>query len=707
MHPQQYREHYIRIEDSTHYLRASLGILADFAQSSPAHGILSTLWSTEEDKLVLYCEDMKEIDWAKVYRIHRREQPHVFNKPNIDSAALKQRLNGLRSEVARLQLIRQSSQDAMGSLVASPMARSTIFPEEVRSTVPVIVDATTSTTLTNVPHVTIKCVCRTAKNTGEVNAPYATLVKHSAYMKDILSGGPARVTLSEMESCYRDHETMYDVFGVDNVTCFVQFINNPEPWEQKKQLESQLTELQSTESQKWDAFFASYNMKHKQQIEALKQQEIDDLKAVETQLAASLERDITALKRLYAQHKIREVSKISANYEDTIRNVDLFYRVEADRLRAVSNKMEMKAISDLQDRIKELSKVTEALLPEDSLLRLLMLSDVMHCMSLRDACLRSSVESINTLHFTEKWSSPILKVSTIRELLTMLNDATVTAIQQSARTGMPQHLLEEEVVARRAMFIQKLRTLVDEQLLALARDTSPNITVWQNEIASELLRREQGQDQSITTFKYFSPSEEHVKIVNSEQTAVVPQRILVDTVAALSLGKRIGCGWGRWYWETTIDAFDASFGGTVGVGLDIVSGGCASATSPAVMWSSDGIIRVQDQVAETSHTYGEGDVLALVLDLHTNTIVFKRNGTEAIQVRRLITSGAGGPSTQTAIPLMEAFNGLTLHPCVYFYRTSYAQQMMATVNVTPPFKFPVPALHRAYGDRHPRNYTAE
>jgi len=63
---------------------------------------------------------------------------------------------------------------------------------------------------------------------------------------------------------------------------------------------------------------------------------------------------------------------------------------------------------------------------------------------------------------------------------------------------------------------------------------------------------------------------------------------------------------------------------------------------------------------------------ANIVEAHTNTLPFSKNGAVSVTMRR------GDYTTVSDVTFGGSVTGMTLHPCLYFYKTSLAQSMAAT-----------------------------
>ena len=685
------------------------------------------VWSVLEDRVLLKAEEMKA-DAVALYSQKQKETPNQYPKALTDNA-VRARLLELRSvsNARRLKLLRAmqdeapSPKQAAGAPVGIALNRLRNIAGTHASTDGQASQSTKEDTI-------LRCVSR-GQDTEEVLSSSKIVAKQSPFISDLLAIRESNfademkvVELSENADMWLTFREMHRVFGVDNVTRFVQFTRDPQMLENKVRLEDELTIARAKQKEEWDTFVSSISKSREVHLESLKTKNVAQVEKLRAELDEALEEDLQAIRSIYRTHAEVEIRKLQESQRLELEATSKFFDDELNRLEELSAQVEPSEVTDLAQEVQRISYAVEQVFPKESLPRLLMLADVLRCSDLKTACCKEIARQVQTFATNPEMRSDLIRASTFRELLSFMPDEQLMKLKKLAhRCCLPKDILEEEWGQREASARAEAESLSVDDIFKKWKSL-PHDHIWSavfGEVYDERVKAQRAATNVVSRGLLFPKTcQRYIDTTHGTFELTAPFHYVTGEIR---LSLRIGEGVRRGYFEfraqtipkgsTVIVGFDVCHKSSSAAAKELAAENTFSATSAGSLsptlrsWagdkehvlgntaslngnygcglSNDGVLHVNGSVEDARTGFHTGDVIGVGIDQLSGGITFFKNGCALGLPRNVVAS----------VAIKE-----DVVPCVTLYQSACgdAGRLKFSVEAEHDFAFSVPSGFKPY-----------
>lgn len=724
----------------------------DRTPENPLAPVSQISFSIHEDKLLLKASH-KKANLLKEYKSAAKKVPNLYPKKNISMQMLKNRLQQLKQEGLRFQVLNRIAneevhnehsseistlQDVSNEDLLKEVNRRQILKHEQ-----VIENIGAGDALVNIRLNGAEFEETTLQSTEKL------LSENSRYLKKILSRMLPRkiekpkttkisldswndsrlnenvnhitqniqfknVEFSEFSDKYRG-EILCDCFHPDIFSRFLTFCENAdiqdryyksmETWtefhkESQKSLEDALYQLKNV-----------FNQKLENLTEYIHKERIELSNIYET----CLKRDIQRLKILYRAQLNFQQTKFDKILDMRRKELESFYAEEISLTQELYKSHQLYREQQLQKEKKQTEILLNNIIPPNNLVSLFILSDILQADELKTICMNKIADDFNSYKSNEGLSSTLIKPDTFSQLMTRLKTGELLKLAKDIDYTFPTAFVHKEIDYRKSTFKNMLRSKQLPLLIEMCSDPEAN-DIHFPEIVQEELASRRGAKPYV-----FIPPSPHV---GEDELSLVHLGINRHYITHYATHSRDYAGWSRWFFEVTINELHSDYGTTAHIGWGVryndqilpeISSTDGTIKSKLKDFSlkqkiigitknhrdfagyaisTDGMFYSDGKIDALHYSLKSGDVIGCSIDQAKKRLEFYLNG-------KTIVIGHAN-FIEIKDPLYE------LYPAISVYHTHATTQCKLQFNFTGPFKFAPQAVFEAYG--HPinaRRYTRE
>ena len=341
---------------------------------------------------------------------------------------------------------------------------------------------------------------------------------------------------------------------------------------------------------------------------------------------------------MYEVHLQNEYEKLDRLMEIRSRDIDLFFEREIDRTSELFEQQQRLRIIKTEKELKESTLLHNEILPENGLVTMLTLSDVVRSDDLRDTCIKILGQTFS-LHYQDKHlGCQLLTLQTLQQLLSQLPTEQLQELAEQYDYYFPRDIVLKEIEYRKGILVAEYKDCSVPELLA--KMTAAEGTVFSDLLANEIMNRKKKKP-----FVSLNPIQMSPFLKLHEDGLTIELRGHKRYSCVHATHSRSFEGWGKWYFEVVIEEFDESYGSSISIGWDVprdssCMDGPILGMTPGekhlfgCAWQSDGILHYEGRGVYIEEQFKQGDTISCSLDQDKKVLTFFKNGHRITLIKR-------------------------------------------------------------------------
>uniref|UniRef100_A0A7S1PHG8 SPRY domain-containing protein n=1 Tax=Percolomonas cosmopolitus TaxID=63605 RepID=A0A7S1PHG8_9EUKA len=533
-------------------------------------------FSLHEDKLLLKCSLQSKPNYVKEYKKQSKANPKLFPKKNITNQILKERVQQLRAEGLRYQILARAVHEEAAKQHNDDSAdgHSASLPTD-----PGPPPQHTSLNKPLAPSDTLVNIVLTGQDfpTTRLQSTEKLLTDNSLYLRRILSkmehrvkestettGGVAsfkykELGFSEYDDKYRGHQ-FFHAFNPDIFSRFLTFCENAD-----------IQDKYFSMLEKWDQFHNESQKTLHDALAALKNNFSDSLSKLtdtinkeKVQLTSvyetCLERDVQRLKTLYRSQLDAQLSKLDIFSNKRQDEMDQFFNEEIKLTEELYTNHQQIRKLQLQKERQDTETLLNHTLPPENLPSIFILSDTLQAEELKTICMNRIADDFDFFRKNKAFSSSLISANTLTQLMTRLSTETLLSLTQDIDYSFPTSFVTKEVEYRRSLARNNYHSKPLPTLIAMSTDPEKYEVHFPDILREELAAR-RGSKPKVSMKK--SP------FIGDDELTVTHSDICKSYITHYATLSRDYTGWSRWYFEVNVKELHAEYGSAICVGFGV------------------------------------------------------------------------------------------------------------------------------------------
>lgn len=279
------------------------------------------------------------------------------------------------------------------------------------------------------------------------------------------------------------------------------------------------------------------------------------------------------------------------------------------------------------------------------------------------------------------FESNYIKVDTLKQIMALVDTDTLKSLTNDEKLVFPKTYVEREVSYRKIAFMDEIRYLMTEQLIALQDQT----VLFPDVLDEELSKR-----RDVVPTVHMDPDRcsKHITLDDNFLCARLDRKNRYALVHATK--SRRYDEWGKWYFEVRIEKMDELYGSSISIGWDMPRKSYNDIPNLSFGWQNNGVLYYGEKMDYIEERYGSGDVVGCLIDQDRQTVSWFRNGERVILFRKLSNSKLN------EIPHVPIDNIVyELYPAAAMFKTRDSAQCCICFRFTEPFSHGIPLPYTA------------